>query len=158
MVTAVPVAVARGQNSAASAEQELKGVLPMSRIVLISLGFLFVALGGAGLVLPVMPTTPFLLVAAACFARSSPRFHGWLLNLRLFGPLIKNWQETRSLPRKTKLLAIATIVVVGGSSILFFIEIFFLKLVVVAILLFHVIFIASIKTTELVKLEKDGAS
>ncbi len=158
MVTAVPVAVARGHNSAASAEQELKGVLPMSRIVLISLGFLFVALGGAGLVLPVMPTTPFLLVAAACFARSSPRFHGWLLNLRLFGPLIKNWQETRSLPRKTKLLAIATIVVVGGSSILFFIEIFFLKLVVVAILLFHVIFIASIKTTELVKLEKDGAS
>ncbi len=130
----------------------------MSRIVLISLGFLFVALGGAGLVLPVMPTTPFLLVAAACFARSSPRFHDWLLNLRLFGPLIKNWQETRSLPRKTKLLAIATIVVVGGSSILFFIEIFFLKLVVVAILLFHVIFIASIKTTELVKLEKDGAS
>ncbi len=130
----------------------------MSRIVLILLGFLFVALGGAGLVLPVMPTTPFLLVAAACFARSSPRFHDWLLNLRLFGPLIKNWQETRSLPRKTKLLAIATIVVVGGSSILFFIEIFFLKLVVVAILLFHVIFIASIKTTELVKLEKDGAS
>ncbi|HFC53145.1 MAG TPA: DUF454 domain-containing protein, partial [Gammaproteobacteria bacterium] len=87
----------------------------MTRIILISVGFLCVALGAVGLVLPVMPTTPFLLVAAACFARSSPRFHDWLLNLRLFGTLIKNWQQNRTIPIRAKLLAIATIVLLGGS-------------------------------------------
>ncbi len=119
------------------------------------MGFVFVALGGLGLVLPVMPTTPFLLLAAACFARSSPRFHDWLLNVHLFGPLIRNWQETRSIPKRAKLLAIITIVVVGGSSVLFFIEKTFLKIFVTAILLFHIAFIASIKSTELVELKKD---
>ncbi len=123
----------------------------MPKFFLISLGFVFVALGGLGLILPVMPTTPFLLLAAACFARSSPRFHDWLLNLHLFGPLIRNWQETRSIPKRAKLLAIITIIVVGGSSILFFIEKTFLKIFVAAILLFHIAFIASIKSTELVE-------
>ena len=124
----------------------------MPKFILISFGFVFVALGGVGLVLPVMPTTPFLLLAAACFARSSPRFHEWLLNISVFGSLIRNWQETRSIPRKAKLLAIITIVTVGGSSVIFFVEKTFLQIFITAILLFHVIFIASIKSTELVKL------
>ncbi|HEB93358.1 MAG TPA: DUF454 domain-containing protein [Gammaproteobacteria bacterium] len=126
----------------------------MPKFILISLGFLFVALGGLGLVLPVMPTTPFLLLAAACFARSSPRFHDWLLNIHVFGSLIKNWQETRSIPKKTKLVAIFSIILVGGSSVVFFIETIFLRIFVAAILLFHVVFIACIKSTEQVKLTK----
>jgi len=130
----------------------------MSKLILISLGLLFVALGGLGLVLPVMPTTPFLLLAAACFARSSPRFHDWLLNIRVFGSLIRNWQETRSIPKKTKLLAIITIVVVGGSSVIFFIEKTLLKILITAILLFHVIFIASIRSTEMVIFKKNKNS
>ncbi len=126
----------------------------MAKLILISLGFLFVALGGLGLVLPVMPTTPFLLLAAACFARSSPRFHDWLLNIHVFGSLIKNWQETRSIPKKAKLVAILSIVLVGGSSVIFFIETIFLRIFVAAILLFHVVFIACIKSTEQVELTK----
>ncbi|VAX11470.1 Inner membrane protein YbaN [hydrothermal vent metagenome] len=120
----------------------------MPKFILISLGFVFVALGGVGLVLPVMPTTPFLLVAAACFARSSPRFHEWLLDVHVFGSLIRNWQETRSIPKKAKLLAIIVIIVVGGSSVIFFIETTLLKVFIIAILLLHVVFIASIKNTE----------
>ncbi|HHL45179.1 MAG TPA: DUF454 domain-containing protein [Gammaproteobacteria bacterium] len=127
----------------------------MHKPILISLGFLFVALGGLGLVLPVMPTTPFLLLAAACFARSSPRFHDWLLNVHLFGPLIKNWQETRSISRNAKLLAIITIIVVGGSSVIFFIEKPFLKIFVTVVLLLHIAFIISVKTTELVGISKN---
>ncbi len=126
----------------------------MPKFILIALGFLFVALGGLGLVLPVMPTTPFLLLAAACFARSSSRFHDWLLNIHVFGPLIRNWQKTRSIPRKTKLVAILSIILVGGSSVVFFIETTFLRVFVTAILLFHVVFIACIKSTERVKLTK----
>ncbi|WP_456380158.1 YbaN family protein [Thiolapillus sp.] len=128
------------------------GLIP--NFVLVSLGFTFVALGALGLVLPVMPTTPFLLVAAACFANSSPRFHNWLLNIRVFGPLIRNWQETRSIPKKAKLLAIITIVLVGGSSVIFFVEAIFLKLLIAAILLLHIVFIANIKNTELLAEEK----
>ena len=73
------------------------------------------------MVLPVIPTTPFLLVAAACFARSSPRFHSWLLNSRLFGPTIRCWQETRTISRGVKATAILMLVIVAGSSALFFI-------------------------------------
>ncbi|WP_456417113.1 YbaN family protein [Thiolapillus sp.] len=124
-------------------------------IVLTFFGFVFVALGALGLILPVLPTTPFLLLAAACFANSSPRFHHWLLNLRVFGPLIRNWQETRSIPKRAKLLAILTIVLVGGTSVVFFIEATFLKVLVSAILLFHIFFIANIKDTELLT-EKEG--
>ncbi len=121
----------------------------VANFILTSLGLVFVALGALGLILPILPTTPFLLAAAACFANSSPRFHSWLLNLRLFGPLIRNWQETRSIPKKAKLLAILTIVLVGGTSVVFFIEATFLKILITAILLFHVFFIASIKNTAL---------
>ncbi len=127
----------------------------MREFILTPLGFVFVALGGVGLILPVMPTTPFLLLAAACFARSSPRFHSWLLELHLFGPLIKNWQKNRSIPKKAKRLAIITIIFVGGSSVIFFIEEPFLKIFVAAILLFHIIFIASIKNSETLKTEEE---
>ncbi|HIP67766.1 MAG TPA: DUF454 domain-containing protein [Chromatiales bacterium] len=123
-----------------------------SNFVLTSLGLMFVALG---LILQILPTTPFLLVAAACFANSSPRFHNWLLNLRVFGPLIRNWQETRSIPKKAKLLAIITIIFVGGTSVIFFVEATFLKILITVILLFHVIFIANMKNTELLE-EKQG--
>ena len=128
----------------------------MSKLVLISLGFLFVGLGGVGLVLPLMPTTPFLLLAAACFARSSPRFHDWLLNIHVFGALIRNWQETRSIPREAKLVAILSITLVGGLSVVLFVEQTFLKILIAAILLFHAALIACIKSTERVELRKEN--
>lgn len=80
-------------------------------------------LAALGVILPVLPTTPFLLVAAACFARSSPRFYHWLLANRVFGPLIREWREHRSIPLRAKVMAVLLIVAVGGSSILWFLEI-----------------------------------
>jgi hypothetical protein len=56
-----------------------------------------VALAVFGLFLPILPTTPFLLLAAACFARSSPRFHSWLISNRVFGLYIRNYQEGRAM-------------------------------------------------------------
>jgi uncharacterized membrane protein YbaN (DUF454 family) len=64
---------------------------------------------------------PFLLVAAACFARSSARFYQWLLSNRVFGPLIQDWRETRTIPLRAKVSAIAAVALVGGSSVLFFV-------------------------------------
>jgi uncharacterized membrane protein YbaN (DUF454 family) len=86
------------------------------------LGWVFVGLAALGVVLPVVPTTPFLLLAAACFARSSPRFHRWLLESRLFGPTIRRWQESRTISRRVKLYAITLLFLVGGSSAVFFLR------------------------------------
>ena len=82
---------------------------PMRHLYL-ALGFVFVALAVAGVVLPVLPTTPFLIVAAGCFARSSPRLERRLLAHPRFGPALLAWRERRAIPRKAKFLAL-----LGGS-------------------------------------------
>jgi len=87
----------------------------------VTLGLFFLLLGAVGVVLPLLPTTPFVILAAACFAKSSPRMHNWLLQSELFGPLLKNWEVNRCVSRKVKWLAISMMTVVGGASILFFV-------------------------------------
>ena len=87
------------------------------------MGLLFLLLGGIGVVLPLLPTTPFVLLAAACFAKSSPRLHGWLLRSELFGPTLQDWEKNQCISRRVKILAITMMIVVGGISILFFIPV-----------------------------------
>ncbi|MEI4485388.1 YbaN family protein [Frigidibacter sp. MR17.14] len=79
-----------------------------TRILWATLGSLALALAVIGLLLPLMPTVPFALAAAFCFARSSERIHQWLLNHRHLGPPIRNWQERRSIGRRAKWLATAS--------------------------------------------------
>lgn len=92
------------------------------RALFLGLGLLFVGLGILGAVLPVLPATPFMLLAAASFARASPRFYNWLLNTRTFGPLIREWRRYRSIPYRTKLWAIALMAGTLAVSILFFVS------------------------------------
>ena len=87
-----------------------------SRRVWLVAGFACVGLGGAGAVLPLLPTTPFLLLAAACFARGDPRFLEWLLKHRVFGPTLKAWRDRRALPVGVKSKAIVLVVVTLGIS------------------------------------------
>jgi len=91
------------------------------RVVLAALGFCFVGIGVAGLVLPILPATPFFLLAAACFARASVRFYNWLLNHRVLGPTVREWQFHRSIPYRTKLWAIALMVSTITISAVFFV-------------------------------------
>lgn len=72
-------------------------------------GLLFLAIGIAGAFLPILPTTPFLLVAAFCFSRSDKRLESWLMNHRIFGPHLRDWNERKVIRRKAKLLATAMI-------------------------------------------------
>lgn len=87
------------------------------RVVWILSGGLALALGLAGIVLPLLPTTPFVLLAAFCFARSSPRLHGWLLAHRTFGPIIHNWSEHRAIPPRAKRAAILAMLAALGLSL-----------------------------------------
>ncbi len=77
------------------------------RWLLLAAGTLCVALGVIGIFVPVLPTTPFLLLAAACYARASERFYLWLVRNRTFGPTIREWRRHRSIPYRTKVVAIA---------------------------------------------------
>ena len=85
------------------------------------LGVLFLLIGAVGVVLPLLPTTPFVLAAAACFAKSSPRMHTWLLGSHVFGPVISNWENKKCIPLRAKLLALTMMAAVGGTSVLFFV-------------------------------------
>jgi hypothetical protein len=97
------------------------------RYVLWSLSWGFVILGIIGAFLPVLPTTPFLILAAFCYARSSPRFYNWLMNHPKFGPDLRRWVISGSIRRQTKIVAISLLTISLTISILFVVPIVAVK-------------------------------
>jgi uncharacterized membrane protein YbaN (DUF454 family) len=87
-----------------------------------ALGFLFLGIGALGVVLPLLPATPFVLVSAACFARSSEKWHRWLLANPTFGPMVRNWEQDRCITCRVKLIAVLSMLVVGGVSIFYAVD------------------------------------
>jgi uncharacterized membrane protein YbaN (DUF454 family) len=81
-------------------------------------GWVAVALGGIGIVVPGLPTTVFFIIAAWCFGRSSPRFEQWVLNLPKIGPMVRDHRAGLGMPRRAKAWAVGTMVVFGGVSAL----------------------------------------
>lgn len=88
------------------------------RLVWLVLGLASVGLGILGAFLPLLPTTPFMLLAAYCFARSSPRLHVWLTTHPTFGPTILNWQAHGAISRRAKRLAAVTMLAAFLLSVL----------------------------------------
>ena len=82
-----------------------KAAFGAKRAGLVALGVLMLALGIIGAFLPVMPTTIFLILAAWCFGRSSPRIEAWMLNHPRFGPTLRDWRQYGAVPRKAKIVA-----------------------------------------------------
>jgi uncharacterized membrane protein YbaN (DUF454 family) len=103
-------------------------------------GLFFVALAGLGVLLPILPTTPFLLVAAACFAKSSPRMYKMLLANKVFGPLIYHWQQSRSIPKRAKTVALLSIVVAVSWSC-YLLDNIWLKVLVIMLIAWPVVFL-----------------
>ena len=85
---------------------------PVRRIVLIVAGLISLAIGAVGIFVPLLPTTPLVLVAAFCFANSSERLHQWLLDHNVFGPLIDNWRRYGAISRNAKIMSVASMVAV----------------------------------------------
>ena len=88
------------------------------RVALLAVGTVALVLGVIGIVIPVLPTTPFLLLTAACYARSSPRLYRWLLGQPSFGPIIAEWRASRSLPPGVKTRALAVVLLTFAISII----------------------------------------
>jgi uncharacterized membrane protein YbaN (DUF454 family) len=78
----------------------------MKKAAFTVLGTLFLALGAIGIFVPILPTTPFLLLSAACYFRGSGRMHKWLINNRVFGVYLKNYKEGKGMSRKAKILTL----------------------------------------------------
>lgn len=91
--------------------------MAMLRIVWGGLGGLSAGLGAAGVVLPLLPTTPFMLLAAFCFARSSPRLERWMIEHPRFGPAIRDWRDQGAISARSKAVALVAITVTFGISL-----------------------------------------
>jgi len=87
------------------------------RIVWAFCGILCVSFGALGVFLPLLPTVPFMLLAAFCFARSSPQLHNWLISHPVFGPPIMDWQERGAISRRAKIAATVSIAAVFSLSL-----------------------------------------
>jgi len=118
---------------------------PLIQSIHLALGFIFVALATVGLFLPVLPTTPLLILAAACFAKSSKKRHQWLLNNPTFGPAIRNWEEHRCMNLKSKIIALSAMGLFGGYSTLFILNNLYLQIASGLLVTAGMIFVGRIK-------------
>lgn len=82
-------------------------------------GLTALALGGIGVILPLLPTVPFVILAAFCFARSSPRLEAWLVEHKTFGTHIVNWRERRAITRRGKVAALVAFAVSAIIALIF---------------------------------------
>jgi len=113
---------------------------------LVVLGFLSLAIGIFGIVIPLLPTTPFLLLSAACFLKGSDRMFRWLMNHKLFGEFIRNFREKKAIPLKTKVFAISLLWITILFSIFFMVESIYLRIMLAAIAIAVTVHILHFKT------------
>lgn len=125
------------------------------RLILKGVGILSVGLGLAGAFLPLLPTTPFVLLASACFARSSPRLNRWLHDHEVLGPPLAAWEEHRALPRRAKIAAIGLLWVTLPISV-YLLGNLYVRLALVAVLLVATMMLARIPTLETVQAEAEA--
>lgn len=106
---------------------------PVIRYLLIGWAVFFLVLGVIGIFLPLLPTTPFILLASACYARSSVRFYNWLMNHRRLGPPLRTWKENGAITRKNKAIAVTLIALTSIPTAVFWIPVMAVKILVIVI-------------------------
>ncbi|VAX19735.1 hypothetical protein MNBD_IGNAVI01-2072 [hydrothermal vent metagenome] len=127
---------------------------------LIAGGIISVFLAFIGIFLPVLPTTPFLLLAAYLFSKSSDKFYNWLINNKLFGSFIKNYREGNGITRQVKFISIISLWLVMGSTIIYAVQNIYVRILLLLIAIgvtIHLLIIPTFiknKETE-IKLEED---
>ena len=122
------------------------GVSPFKRVLLIGCGLLALGLGILGIPLPLLPTTPFLLLSAWCFARSSKRFYRWLIHHRYFGKIIRDYREKGGVSKAVKTGAIAMLWITITVSAVWAVSLWWVRLILLIIAIGVSIHILSLKT------------
>ena len=117
-------------NNKIKKEKELSKQL---KVLFIGTGTILICISIVGIFVPVLPTTPFLLLAAALYARSSRRFYDWLINNRILGKYIKNYREGKGIPIKVKIITISILWITIGCSAIFAIDILWVRILLVII-------------------------
>jgi len=112
------------------------------RFILFSVGALSLILGFIGAFLPVLPTTPFVLLSAWCFVKSSPKAHQWIYRQPMIGTALKNWEENHAISRRSKILALS-LIAVSAVVIGLKVQIIWVKIPVLLILTAVSIFIVT---------------
>jgi hypothetical protein len=118
----------------------------LKRKLLIIAGTLSTGIGIVGIFVPILPTTPFLLLAATCYARSSRRLYDWLLNNRYLGGYIKNYIQKKGVPLKIKVLTVVLLWITIGASVIFAVQVFIVRVILILIAVGVTIHIICIKT------------
>ncbi len=116
------------------------------RRLLFAAGTLCTGLGIIGIFVPILPTTPFLLLAAACYVRSSERFYRWLTNNRVFGVYVRNYIEGRGMPLRIKILTIVLLWLAIGLSIAFAVQSLVIRIILVSVAVGVTVHIVLIRT------------
>ena len=118
------------------------------RIIYLIIGFLFFGLGAIGVILPVLPTTPFLLVASYCFARGSKRFNDWFLSTKIYQKHLDSFVKERAMTLKTKisLLSFASAMLILAFCL---VDVIYARILIIAVMIFkYYYFICRIKTIQ----------
>lgn len=122
-----------------------------SKYMFLLLGWVSLGLGVIGILLPLLPTTPFVILAAYFFNRGSDKIHLWLLNTKYFGLMIKDWEQSKVIRLKAKIFATATIIPLFAYSLIFVKVFIWIKVIVALIGLGVLIFIWSRPSKKLSK-------
>ena len=106
---------------------------PFVRYIFIGLSGISLCLAFIGVFLPVLPTTPLVILSAVLYARSSPRFYNWLMNHPTLGPGLRHWRRTGSIPIRVKVISVTMLWLALGSSVVFFVPLFWVKVFLVLV-------------------------
>jgi hypothetical protein len=120
--------------------------VPWRKWLLVFAGISSLALGLIGIFVPLLPTTPFLLLAAFCFARSSERLHQWLINHRLFGSYIRNYQEYRAITKQVKIVTLILLWGTIGYAIVAVLNLWYLRILLLLVAVGVTVHVLLLKT------------
>lgn len=116
------------------------------KLIYLSIGSLSLVLGIIGIFLPVLPTTPFLLLAAALFFRSSPRAYEWLLNHRYLGSYVRSFREDKAIPLRAKVIALSLLWLTALHCIAFVFDSWWLRGLMMAVAIGVTVYLSFFKT------------
>jgi uncharacterized membrane protein YbaN (DUF454 family) len=111
------------------------------------MGTFFLCLGTIGILIPILPTTPFLLLSVTCYYKGSEKLHNWILNNRFFGSYIRNYKEGKGIPLKTKFFTLTLLWISIFYTVVFVVNLFFIQLVLLIIAIIVSLHVIKLPTT-----------